>query len=60
MTEYESRGFLWLVGIPVADGDNADFYAQALQDVEQLLAPTICMYEVFTIVQRQRGEDAAL
>ena len=44
----------------LADGDNADFYAQALQDVKQLLVPTICMYEVFKVVQRQRGEDAAL
>ena len=43
-----------------ADGDNADFYAPALQDVEQLLVPTICMYEVFKVVQQQRGEDAAL
>ncbi len=44
----------------LADGENADFYAQALQDVEQLLVPTICMYEVFKVVWRQRGEDAAL
>ncbi len=44
----------------LADGDNAEFYARAILDVDQLLVPTICMYEVFKVVQRQRGEDIAL
>ena len=43
-----------------ADGNNADFFAPPLQNVEQLLVPTICIYEVFKVVERQRGEDAAL
>lgn len=44
----------------LADGNNAEFYSQAIQDVDQLLVPTICIYEVFKVVQRQRGEDIAL
>lgn len=43
-----------------ADGPNADFYAQALEDLEKLLVPTICLLEVFKRVLQQRGEDAAL
>ena len=41
-------------------GVNADFFAQPLLDVEHLLVPTICLYEVFKVVRRQRGKDAAL
>jgi len=43
-----------------ADGPNADSFSEAVQDIENLIVPTICIYEVFKTVLRQRGEDAAL
>lgn len=43
-----------------ADGPNADFFAPAIQDVHNLIVPTICLYEVFKRVVQQRNEDAAL
>ena len=43
-----------------ADGPNADSFSAAVQDLENLIVPTICIYEVFKTVMRQRGEDAAL
>jgi len=43
-----------------ADGPNAEPFAEPLRDVAGLLVPAITLYEVFKIVCRQRGEDAAL
>lgn len=43
-----------------ADGPNADRFAAPLGNVAELLVPSITLYEVFKIVCRQRGEDAAL
>jgi len=43
-----------------ADGPNADAFSQAVEAVDQLIVPMICLYEVFKIVLRQRGESAAL
>lgn len=43
-----------------ADGENAAFFAPAIEDTEQLVVPTICIYEVFKRVMVQRGENAAL
>jgi len=43
-----------------ADGPSADAFSQAVEAVDQLIVPTICLYEVFKIVLRQRGESAAL
>jgi len=43
-----------------ADGPNAPFFASAIEDVETLLVPTVCIYEVFKKVLSERGEDAAL
>jgi toxin FitB len=43
-----------------ADGPNAGEFAFPLADRESLIVPTITIYEVFKIVCRQRGEDAAL
>ena len=43
-----------------ADGPNADTFSQAVEAVDQLIVPMICLYEVFKIVLRQRGESAAL
>ncbi len=43
-----------------ADGPNADRFAAPLGNVAELLVPSITLYEVFKVVCRQRGEDAAL
>lgn len=43
-----------------ADGPNADAFAVPLGMRETLLVPSITIYEVFKVVCRQRGEDAAL
>jgi len=43
-----------------ADGPNADDFSVPLKDVKNLIVPTISIYEVFKVVLRERGEDAAL
>ena len=43
-----------------ADGENADFFAPAIETVDELVVSTINLYEVFKKVFQQRGEDAAL
>lgn len=42
-----------------ADEANADFFAPAIEDAELLLVPTVCLYEVFKVVLRERGADDA-
>ncbi|MBN1579772.1 MAG: type II toxin-antitoxin system VapC family toxin [Anaerolineae bacterium] len=44
----------------LADGPNADFFAQAVENAGELVVPTISIYEVFKCVLQQRDEDAAL
>ena len=43
-----------------ADGPNANFFAPAIEDVDNLIVPTICILEVFKRVIQQREEDSAL
>jgi len=43
-----------------ADGPNADFYAGAIEDIDNLIVPVICIYEVFRKILQQRGEAPAL
>lgn len=43
-----------------ADGANADFFASAIENTEELIVPAISLFEVFKRVLSQRGEDAAL
>lgn len=43
-----------------ADGPNADFFAPAIEDIADLLVPTLSLYEVFKRVLQQKGEDKAL
>jgi toxin FitB len=38
----------------------ADFFAEAIEDADLLLVPSVCLYEVFKVVLRERGEDEAL
>jgi len=41
-------------------GENAEFFSATIQDTENLLVPTISIYEVFKRMLIQLGEDAAL
>jgi predicted nucleic acid-binding protein len=43
-----------------ADGPNAKVFSRPLQDPEDLIVPTVCLYEVFKVVLRQREQSAAL
>lgn len=43
-----------------AEGENADFFAPAIQDTKNLLVSSINIYEVFKKVSQQRDENAAL
>jgi predicted nucleic acid-binding protein len=43
-----------------ADGPNAEHFAPPLARLEQLVVPTVCLYEVFKVVLRESGEDKAL
>lgn len=43
-----------------AEGGNASFFAPAIHDVDQLIVPTICIYEVFKRLLAERDEDSAL
>lgn len=43
-----------------ADEANADFFAEAIENIEELLVPVISIYEVFKRVYQQRGEGDAL
>jgi len=38
---------------------NVGFFAGAIEDDQALLVPSVCLYEVFKVVLRERGEDAA-
>ncbi len=42
------------------DGPNATYFAKAIEDVDNLLVPSITIYEVFKKVLLERGEDSAL
>ena len=40
-----------------ANESSADFFAKAIEDEDQLVVPSVCVYEVFKVVLRERGED---
>lgn len=42
------------------DGSNADLFASPILDSENLIVPTICLYEVFKHVLLKLGDDRAL
>ena len=42
------------------DGANADFFARPIEDEDNLVTPTICLYEVFKRVLLEFGEERAL
>jgi toxin FitB len=43
-----------------ADGPNADFFTPAIENVTELIVPSISVYEVFKRVLQQRNEGDAL
>ncbi len=43
-----------------ADGPNVDFFATGIENVPELVVPSISIYEVFKRVLQQRGEGDAL
>ncbi len=43
-----------------ADGPNATFFARAVEKLDELIVPTLSLYEVFKRVLQQRDESAAL
>ena len=43
-----------------ANGPNARFFAAAIEDTDELLVPTLVLYEVFKRVLQQTDEDKAL
>lgn len=42
------------------NGKNAEFFIASIQDVENLLVPTICIYEAFKRFLTDLGEENAL
>src|SRR5215207_5083989 len=44
----------------IADDVNANFFEPLIIDTENLLVPTICLYEVFKRVLQEFGEERAL
>ena len=43
-----------------SDGKNASRFAAPLKDPESLVVPTVSIYEVFKVLLREAGEEAAL
>jgi len=42
------------------NGKNVNFFTSPIRDTDNLLIPTICLYEVFKRILLKLGEDAAL
>jgi len=42
------------------EGNNADFFSPAIHNADELLVPTICIYEVFKRVLALRSKEEAL
>lgn len=42
------------------DGPNAESFSEPLENLDELVVPTICIYEVFKVVLRESGEDNAI
>jgi len=42
-----------------ADGDNAEFFTVPILNLLELIVPTVCIYEVFKVTARERGEQIA-
>lgn len=44
----------------LADGSNADIFAPVIEDLDNLVVPTVCIFEVFKVILRERDEGTAL
>jgi toxin FitB len=44
----------------LADGPNASSFEKPLTNTENLIVPTLCLYEVFKVALRERDETDAL
>jgi predicted nucleic acid-binding protein len=44
----------------IAAGPNASFFSEAIENISELIVPTICLYEVFKRIVQQRSENEAL
>lgn len=42
-----------------AEGENADFFAPAIEDTEHLIVPVVSIYEVFKSLLQSHGLDVA-
>lgn len=42
------------------DGAGADFFEQPIIQTAELIVPAICLFEVYRLVLRERGEEEAL
>jgi len=42
------------------DGPGAENFAEPLENLDDLIVPTICLYEVFKVILREAGEDNAI
>ena len=56
MNVVDSSGWLEYFG----EGKNASFFARPIQDMENLIVPTICIYEVFKRLLSLRDKEEAL
>jgi toxin FitB len=56
MNVVASSGWLEYFG----EGKNANFFAPLIEDIENLIVPTICIYEVFKRMISLRNEQEAL
>ncbi len=43
-----------------ADGPNATFFSKPIQEISQLIVPSLSIFEVFKRIIQQRGEHEAL
>jgi toxin FitB len=44
----------------VAAGPNANYFAEAIENTNELIVPTLSLYEVFKRIVQQRSENEAL
>ncbi|OGD18920.1 MAG: twitching motility protein PilT [Candidatus Aminicenantes bacterium RBG_16_63_16] len=44
----------------LSDGPNAGFFEPPLSAPDKLIVPTLCLFEVFKVVLRERGENDAI
>ena len=58
VTAYECGGFFRVAGIFRGLADSG-FVVESIEDAELFVVPAVCIYEVFKVVLRERGEDDA-